>query len=170
MWPPELYEERHVELVLGPRVASIDPAARTISSRGRHAPRLRRAAARDGRRSRAAARSRQERGPDSLPAHVRGQPGDCGAYEGRLARRCRRRQLHRPRGLGLVADARHQRRRRRAGSRCRWRRSWASSSDASCRASRSARCRVPPRADGGVGRWTHGHAERRRTRSTPTSS
>ena len=31
MWPPELYEERHVELVLGTRVASIDPAARTIS-------------------------------------------------------------------------------------------------------------------------------------------
>ena len=31
MWPPELYEERHVELVLGTRVSSIDPAARTIS-------------------------------------------------------------------------------------------------------------------------------------------
>jgi 3-phenylpropionate/trans-cinnamate dioxygenase ferredoxin reductase subunit len=31
MWPPELYEERHVELVLGTRVASIDSAARTIS-------------------------------------------------------------------------------------------------------------------------------------------
>jgi len=31
MWPPELYEERHVELVLGTHVASIDPAARTVS-------------------------------------------------------------------------------------------------------------------------------------------
>jgi NADPH-dependent 2,4-dienoyl-CoA reductase/sulfur reductase-like enzyme len=31
MWPPELYAERRVELLLGSRVSAIDPAGRTVS-------------------------------------------------------------------------------------------------------------------------------------------
>jgi apoptosis-inducing factor 3 len=38
LWPPELYQERHVELLLGTRVSAIDPAARTITL-GNGAPR-----------------------------------------------------------------------------------------------------------------------------------
>jgi NADPH-dependent 2,4-dienoyl-CoA reductase/sulfur reductase-like enzyme/nitrite reductase/ring-hydroxylating ferredoxin subunit len=38
LWPPDLYHERHVELLLGTRVSAIDPAARTITL-GTGAPR-----------------------------------------------------------------------------------------------------------------------------------
>ena len=109
MWPRELYEERHVELVLGTRVASIDPAARTISLEN------------GTRREYGALLLATGADPVRLP--VPGNNKDRILYlrtfadsraivertKAVVARRCRRRQLHRPRGLGLAADARYQR-------------------------------------------------------------
>ena len=71
--------------------------------RERHAPRIRCAAARDGRRSRAPAVPGTTRTRFSTCAPLR-IAGRSWSVRRAPARRCRRRQLHRPRGLGLAAD------------------------------------------------------------------
>ena len=115
MWPPELYAERHVELVLGTRVASIDPAAPTVTLENgsrREFGALLLATGADPVRLPVPGTTRTR---FSICARLR-IAGRSWSVHGRDARRGRRRQLHRPRGLGLAADARHRGRRGGAGS------------------------------------------------------
>ncbi len=77
---PEYYAERKIDLLLGTRVSSIDVREHRVRLEDGKAGRVRRAAARHRRRSRAPCDTRAPSESQSpLSAHVRRQQGDCRA-------------------------------------------------------------------------------------------
>ena len=146
--PSEFYQEHGIELQAerARRYARHRESAR--ATRGRQSACLRRAAARDGRRTSPARRTGQRSAACALSAHARRWPRARRQGADFAARRGDRRELHRPRGRGIATRAEYRRARGRAGSGSHGENSGAGRGNVHPRAPRAPRCDISSRHHG----------------------